>query len=468
MGGAQRQGGRASRTFEVENELRFTVRQRHQVSSGVSVSGGHYHGDEWTNAGGTFTFASLDDLAAGRPTSYTQRLGDPAFDYALYRFSAYVQDDIRVRRNLVVNAGVRQEWQTHLSDWQNFSPRLGVNWTPSAKWRTSLRAGFSVSYQPFQEDLFEQTLLVNGVRQSDLVIESPAYPDPLQGGLVFDGRPPGIIRADRGLVMPSTRRLTFGVDQPFGRSGRIRVTYSRQRGRHRFRSIDANAPVGGVRPDPAVRNLTLLQSAGRSLNDSLAINGSFNYPRYRLSANATYTYGEQRDDSDGPFALPPDSSRLDLEWGPSRQDVRHRFDLSANSAVGLGFRFNTNVRLRSASPYTITTGLDVNGDGVSNERPEGVGRNSARGSGTRNIDFTLTWGHDIGERAMPPARAPRPGAVPPRANPWLRVELYVQAQNALNLVNPQSYSGVLTSPFFGRPTSAAAARRITLGFRLSY
>jgi hypothetical protein len=468
FGGAQTQGGRASRTLEVENELRLTVHQRHQISSGMSVSGGHYHGDEWANAGGTFTFASLDDLAAGRPTSYTQRLGDPAFSYALYRFSAYVQDDIRVRKNLVVNAGVHQEWQTHLSDWQNVAPRLGVNWTPSAKWRTSLRAGFSVSYQSFQGNLYEQTLLVNGVRQSDLVIESPSYPDPLQGGLLTESLPPGIIRSDRGLVMPSTRRLTFGIDQPFGRIGRVRVNYSRQRGRRLFRSIDVNAPLDGVRPDPGVRNVTLLQSTGRSLNDSLSINASFNYPRYRLSANGTYTYGEQRNDSDGAFALPPDSGRLDLEWGPSRQDIRHRFDLSANSGIGFGFRFSTNVRLQTASPYTITTGADSNGDGVSNERPEGVGRNSARGSGTRNVDFTLTWGHGFGERATPPARTPRPGATPPRANPWVRMELYVQAQNALNLVNPQSYSGVLSSPFYGHPTSAAAPRRIALGFRFYY
>jgi hypothetical protein len=47
-----------------------------------------------------------------------------------------------------------------------------------------------------------------------------------------------------------------------------------------------------------------------------------------------------------------------------------------------------------------------------------------------------------------------------------RIELFARATNALNLVNPQSYSGVLTSPFFGLPTSAASARRVTLGTRV--
>ncbi len=50
-------------------------------------------------------------------------------------------------------------------------------------------------------------------------------------------------------------------------------------------------------------------------------------------------------------------------------------------------------------------------------------------------------------------------------NPVFRFEIYARATNALNLVNPQSFSGVLTSPFFGRPTSASTARRIVLGTR---
>jgi hypothetical protein len=269
--------------------------------------------------------------------------------------------------------------------------------------------------------------------------------------------------------MPSTRRITLGVDQPLAKIGRVRVNYSHQRGEQLFRSLDANAPIDGVRPDPAARNITVLESSGRSLNHAVEINGTFAYPRYRLSANTTYAFGEQRNDSDGPFTLPPDSHRLDLEWGPARQDIRHRFDLSANSDLGVGFRVSANVRLQSPSPYTITTGDDLNGDGVTNERPAGVGRNSARGSSSRNVDLTLTWGRGLGERpAAPPARTPRPGAAPPRANPWLRLEIYVQAQNALNQVNPQSYSGAQTSPFFGSPTSAAAPRRVTLGFRVSY
>ncbi len=49
-----------------------------------------------------------------------------------------------------------------------------------------------------------------------------------------------------------------------------------------------------------------------------------------------------------------------------------------------------------------------------------------------------------------------------------RFEIYVAAQNLLNHVNLMSFSGVMTSPFFGRATSALPARRVDLGIRFSF
>jgi hypothetical protein len=49
-----------------------------------------------------------------------------------------------------------------------------------------------------------------------------------------------------------------------------------------------------------------------------------------------------------------------------------------------------------------------------------------------------------------------------------RLEIFARATNVLNAVNPQRFGGVLTSPFFGLPTPAAAARRINAGIRLMF
>jgi hypothetical protein len=48
------------------------------------------------------------------------------------------------------------------------------------------------------------------------------------------------------------------------------------------------------------------------------------------------------------------------------------------------------------------------------------------------------------------------------------VELYAQVYNLLNHMNALNFSGVLTSPFFGRPTSAAPPRRVEVGARVTF
>ena len=143
------------------------------------------------------------------------------------------------------------------------------------------------------------------------------------------------------------------------------------------------------------------------------------------------------------------------------------------------FRLAANFRSLSAFPYNITTGADANSDGVHNERPAGVTRNSGRGSGTKYLDLTLTWRLNFGQRqpvnaasnASQSGPAPQPAApgLPPaaaRENYIFRIEVFARASNVLNVVNLQNFSGVLTSPFFGAPTSAGPARRVVLGTRI--
>jgi hypothetical protein len=49
-----------------------------------------------------------------------------------------------------------------------------------------------------------------------------------------------------------------------------------------------------------------------------------------------------------------------------------------------------------------------------------------------------------------------------------RVELYIAGTNILNHTNFTGYSGVMTSPFFGDPTSAGPARKLELGARFGF
>ena len=71
--------------------------------------------------------------------------------------------------------------------------------------------------------------------------------------------------------MPSTGRVTLGVDQPLFPGARLRVTYLRQDGRNLFRSRDANAPDDGARPDRSAASITQLETTAKSRNQSLEL-----------------------------------------------------------------------------------------------------------------------------------------------------------------------------------------------------
>jgi hypothetical protein len=472
-GGAQIRGGRRSRDFRIENELEFTVRKSHQMEFGATISGSSYRVDEVRNTNGTFTFASLEMYQAGIPTTYTQRTNNPDGRYSLYQFGWYLQDSYRVSRSVMVSGAIRHDMQTRLSDWTNFSPRASISWTLPGR-KTTLRSSLGVFPQFFTGGLYEQTLWANGQQQRDIVISDPGFPDPFLGGIPLAGQPPSVVRADPGMVMPYTRRVSVGLDRTLTTWARLRANYSHQLGRHLFRSRDLNAPVDGVRPDPTLRNLTLLESTARSQNDSLEVNVMLNYRPRRFTANVGYTLGQALNETDGALTLPPNSFDISQEWGPSRQDVRHRVSASMNADAKAGFRLNMNLRAQSASRYNITTGLDENRDGQTNERPAGVGRNAGRGEPTANVDMGIVWEHSVGQRAALNVQrggggrggsGGRDGRASRAPEGLFRFEIFARASNVLNLVNAQNFSGVVTSPFFGRATSAGAPRRLVLGMR---
>lgn len=470
IGGAQMSGGRRSRDFQIENELEFTVKKAHQMEFGATMSGNSYRVDEIRNTNGTFTFASLEMYQAGIPTTYTQRTINPNGGYSLYQFGWYLQDSYRVNRSVMISGALRHDMQTRLSDWTNFSPRASISWTLPGR-KTTLRSSIGVWPQFFEGGLYEQTLWANGQQQRDIVISNPGFPDPFLGGIPLAGQPPSIVRAHPDIVMPYTRRASVGVDRTLTSWARLRASYSHQIGRNLFRSRDLNAPVNAVRPDATLRNITQLESTARSQNESLEVNVMLNHRPRRFSANVGYTLGEALNETDGALSLPPDSFDLSREWGPSRQDVRHRLFASTNTDVRAGFRLNMSVRAQSASRYNITTGLDENRDGQTNERPAGVGRNSGRGEPTANVDLGVVWERSFGRRTRLNAQrggggGGRDGGGANRAPEGIfRFEIFARASNVLNLVNAQNFSGVLTSPFFGRATSAAAPRRLVLGMR---
>ena len=108
-------------------------------------------------------------------------------------------------------------------------------------------------------------------------------------------------------------------------------------------------------------------------------------------------------------------------------------------------------------PYSLTTGLDDNGDGILNDRPPDTGvwwlRATPQSTVSTRIAYTLT-----------------PGAAPGTPQPQIRyrVVLFVSVNNLTNHANYGGFSGVRTSPFFMQARSVNNPRRVDFGMNLTF
>jgi hypothetical protein len=478
-GSAQRTGGRHQFDLEIADNVDYAL-ENHGIRFGSQLEAGLYRSDEFNNAFGTFEFASIAAFQAGLPTQYRQRIGDPLVEYAQYQFGWYVQDDFRVRKNLTLSYGVRHELQSHVPGKLNLAPRFGFVWSPKKNGTITFRGGAGIFYDWFGAQVYEQTLRVDGERQRELVIARPGYPDPFSSG--SQNILPSRIQADPNLQIPYILQASFGMEtQPF-KLFALRTNYQYQRGVHLLRGRNLNSPLPGldVRPDPTVGNITNVESSAYSSGHRLMVNvGPANFvPGLFWSIN--YLLMKNTNEADSPFSLPTDNFNLRADRGPAANDLRHLLSGFVSKRLPMGFNISTVFQVTSALPYNITTGIDDNDDTTINDRPAGVGRNSARGASRWEIGSRLSWGLDFGPDAKatagPQVRMVRigggDGAAPPSISSGptktYRVEFYVQAFNLLNRANLGSFSGVLTSPTYGQATSAQSPRRLEVGTRLNF
>ena len=196
---------------------------------------------------------------------------------------------------------------------------------------------------------------------------------------------------------------------------RVSVTYSYQRGSRLARGENLNVPINGGRPDQAFANIIDVVSDAASIQHQVQVDATVNpgallplnssAPRVnwkRVTVFANYTLAALRNNTDGPSSVSP-TGTLDTEWGPaggggggggggfvpglitfgggsSGVDVRNRLNVAFNNQIVRNLLLALNVNASSAPPYTVLTGLDTNGDGIFNDRPEGTGRNTGRGA----------------------------------------------------------------------------------------
>jgi len=150
----------------------FLTKGTHALKFGGVIERMQVNALNFSNANGAFRFTSLANFLTNRPQNFqgnrTPKIPDIGLRQTL--FGAYVQDDIRVRKDLALNAGLRYEMVTvpteaynrisnlrNVTDAQpqigspfflnptlrNFEPRVGLAWNPRSG-GTLVRGGFGI------------------------------------------------------------------------------------------------------------------------------------------------------------------------------------------------------------------------------------------------------------------------------------------------------------------------------------
>ena len=215
------------------------------------------------------------------------------------------------------------------------------------------------------------------------------------------------------LENPRSQVFTVGVEREFVKGWFASADYVRQHLTGIDRTVDLNAPSafdrttpGQVRtvaaanttrpivPAPSgVRQVNVLMNLGTADYDGLQTQVTYR-GNSRIYASFSYTLSKATNttEPDGNGVNPNQSiiSRLgEDERGPSLLDQRHRAVVTVSYRFPLGFTAGTFSQFASARPFSATTGVDNNGDGLNNDRPvingSVVRRSTFRGSGTQDV-----------------------------------------------------------------------------------
>ena len=435
------------------------VHGRNSFQLGIGAKLRYFFVDDRSNFGGTFTFSRLADYEATPPSPcstpcpelFTMNIGNPAAYFQQHELYSFLQDDIHLRPNFSLMLGLRHEFQSNVSYYQNLAPRVAFAYSPGGG-PTVLRGGFGIFYerQPFVME--QQDLLYGGTANHQIVISNPAYPDPFAPGQAPTEAIPSVVSIAPDMRFPYLMQGSLAIEQKLGRAQNfLTFEVAAVRGLELYRSRNINAPLPGttIRSDPNFINIDQFESSGSSRSYMATV--TYKGHTHKLDVMTQYTLSRTLNDTSGISSLPANNDDLRSEWGRSDDDRRHRFNLVFLYRLPAGFQASSIFSVWSGAPYNITTGHDDNVDTVANDRPPGLWRNAGRGPGYANIDTRLSRRWRLRKHEHPPS-----------------VDVAVDAFNILNHVNLKTYIGTMTSPFFGTANSALPARQLQLSLRFIF
>ncbi|MCS7026103.1 MAG: carboxypeptidase regulatory-like domain-containing protein [Bryobacteraceae bacterium] len=501
------------RQFNVVNTTSWTV-QTHAFKFGVDYRwmapsvGGRLYSQ-------VLTVPTITQLVTGIVPTAEIRQVNTFLEPRYHNFSAFAQDAWKIRPNLTITYGVRWEVNPAPSEargnlpvtvrglanpptavlapegsklydttYKNFAPRFGFAYQPFRSRGTVLRGGFGWFY-----DLgyaFAGTALSPGNFPysrsrffTNISIADPALFG--EAGPLNRNPPlPRLFAWAEGYQLPYTRQYSFAVEQPFGNTQSVELSYVGAAGRRLARVESLRSQV--LR-NPTFTRIDFVTNEAYSDYHSLQAQLKRRFSR-GFQALLAYTWSKSldtaSDESITNLQAPSIRVNVNNDRGPSSFDIRHSFTGTASYEVGRnfsnraarallgGFALDSVLRLRTATPVTVISGRDPLGLGLTNvARPDVVpgqplylygsgfaggkrfnpaafdaagplaqgrqgtlGRGVMRGFGLKQVDLSLRRQFQLAERFALQFRA-----------------------DAFNLSNTPNFAnpiGVLTSANFGR------------------
>ena len=428
---------------------------------------------------GVYTFTNTANFLSGNYSQFQQAFGAPTQAQKNPNFGIFTQDEWKPRQNLTFNFGVRYDLQflpnPIKTDTNNIAPRLGFAYSPNEK--TVVRGSFGIYYDRIPTRATSNALQRDGSKYIVAILSrtssgAPVFPNVLNAQPSVLTTKPSITRIDPNIEDSSSRQANLQIERelPFGSA--FSLGYLFLRGSHIILSRNVNVPrctaavdANLCRPDPNFGNVSRYEGSGSSNYHGMIV--SFNKRQGKwASARVSYTLSKSIDNAGNFFfSAPQDNFNLRGERALSDNDQRHRLTLSgtfntpptltndfARKAFG-GFQISYIFTYSSNLPFNVLAGSDLNGDSNNNDRPAGLGRNTAKGFDFSSFDLRLARRFQITER--------------------FNLELLAEGFNLFNRADfsvPNNTFGTGSSPLpaFGKPTAAFDPRQIQLGFRLNF
>jgi hypothetical protein len=318
------------------------------------------------------------------------------------------------------------------TDTNNIGPRVGFAWTPFEDKRTVVRASTGIMYDQPLLAAYETAFQNSGapsrfqVALNPSSAGAPAFPGTL------DDLPPGF-------ALPTQSISTIDPEFQVARTFQNNVQFERAIGRDFSASVgfvyvkgynlpvinDINLinPVGtladgrpifstavnaNTRRFPAFNHINSVESVGESTYRAMTLSLAKRWTR-NFQFDFTYTFGKGEDNAPLTSVLSvqgddarSDPTNLDRDKGPNLLDMRHNFAgtvvarssvsafgpvlnaILSDNQVGVLMQFNSGL------PITVRSGRDLNQDGISNDRPLDVGRNSVYLPARYNVDLRFS------------------------------------------------------------------------------